>query len=117
LPWAPVFGSPSPSTRIPAAFSAHLVAEMVQAAVRVPLKELGDRRAVAERLKKLDLGVGQGDEDRGYAVVRLRHRCRNVRAEHIAIDGGGLTDIGHRDRYVIEPADHACNLLRRQAAF
>src|SRR5262249_17410307 len=39
-----------------------LVAQMVDAAVRVALEESRDRRILAERLEQLDLGVGQRDE-------------------------------------------------------
>ena len=89
-PWgagtAPVFrarrfGSPSPRTRapVPSVVRArqeclHLEAQVMHAAVRVFLQEFGDRRFVAERMQKLDLGVRQLDERHRDAVFRQRRR-------------------------------------------
>src|SRR5262245_3963890 len=84
----------------------------MDAAVRVALQELGDRRALPERLQELDLGVGQRDEHRGDAVVGLRHRGRHLGAERRAIDVGGLADIAHRDGDVIETSDHLLLTMR-----
>src|SRR3954466_16165047 len=84
LPCAPIFGSPPPRTRAPAATSrpqaarvaatsyptgggggdvVDLVADVVDAALRAALEEARDRRALAEGLEELDLGVRQRDED------------------------------------------------------
>ena len=78
LPCAPILGSPSPSTRAPAALSLSraalmsldLVADVVNAAGRVALQERRDRRALAQRLEQLDLGVGQVHEHHRDAVRR-----------------------------------------------
>ena len=47
------------------------IADMMDAAVRVLLKKLGDRRAGAQRLEQLDLGVRQLDENDRDAVFGL----------------------------------------------
>src|SRR6476659_5508662 len=88
----------------------HLVAHMMDAAVRVLLQELGDRAICAERLQELDLGVGQIDENDRDAVLGLRRRSGYFSAQSIAIDGGGGGEILHRDGDVIEASDHG--LLR-----
>jgi hypothetical protein len=92
---------------------------MVHAAVGIAFEEFCDRRVCAERLKQFDLGVGQGDEDRGHTMLRLRHRSGNLGPQSVAVDRGGLADIGHRDGDVIELADHfskspSCTLSRRR---
>ncbi len=48
-----------------------LVADVMDAAVRKLLQELGDRRVVAQRLQEFDLGVREGDENDGDAMLRL----------------------------------------------
>ena len=62
----------------------------------------------AERLEQLDLGVRQGDEHRGHAMLGQRHGGGYLGAERIAIEGSRLGDIAHGDRDVIEPSDHEC---------
>ena len=84
----------------------HFVADVMDAAVRIALQELGDGRIRAERLEQLDLGVGQRDEHRGHAVGRLRHGGGYLRPERVAIDFAGLGDVAHRDGHMIEPSDH-----------
>ena len=76
LPWAPIFGLPSPSRRKPLALSwsrvaimTHLVTEMVHAAVRVALEEFRDRRVRAQGVQQFNLGVGQLDEYDRHAMV------------------------------------------------
>ncbi len=80
LPWAPIFGLPSPRTRAPCAFSLsraaqdvfNLVAEVMDPAVGILLDELCDRRRLAQRLHELDLGVRQVRRTRrDDAVLRL----------------------------------------------
>src|SRR5262245_4611150 len=56
----------------------HLVAEVMNASVRIAFKKFSDRRIRSQRLKKLDLRVGQRYENGGNAVVRLRHLVRNI---------------------------------------
>ena len=51
-----------------------LVADMMHAAGRVLLEEGGDRRALAERLQQLDLGVAAVDEHDRDAMLRQRLR-------------------------------------------
>ncbi len=51
----------------------NLVADVVDAAIRVPLQEFRDGGVRAERLQQLDFGVRQGDEYGGNPVLRLLH--------------------------------------------
>ena len=114
LPCAPIFGSPSPSTRAPSRSSrsraardvGHLVAEVVHAAVRVALQEGGDRRGVAKRLQQLDAGVRQIDEDDADAVLRQRLRRGDLRAERSAIEARRRVKVRNRDRDMVQPAEH-----------
>ena len=53
---------------------------MVHAAVRIFLQKLGDWRILAERLKKLDLRIGQVDEDNPDPVIRLVDGRRHLSA-------------------------------------
>src|ERR1700730_14352998 len=46
-----------------------LVAQVMDAAVRIALEEFRDRRALPVRLEQLDFRVGQGDEYRRHAVL------------------------------------------------
>src|SRR5215469_12819940 len=92
-----------------------LIAQMMNAAVRVALEEPCNRRIRAEWLQELDLGVGKRDEHRGNAVFRLWHRSRDLGAERLAIHAGSRRDVAHRNGNVIEPSDHAC-LRARQAS-
>src|SRR5205807_1558443 len=55
---------------------------------------------------QLDLGVRQGDEHGGDAVLGLRHRRGDLGAERIAIERRSLAQVAHRDRHVIETANH-----------
>src|SRR5262245_32299426 len=83
-----------------------LITDVVNAAVGIALKKFCNRGRVAQRLKKLDLGVGQGDENRRHAVIGLGYCLGDLRAERAAIDVCGLGEVAHRDRHMIEPSDH-----------
>ena len=114
LPCAPIFGTPSPSTRAPSSISGvarrddvgHVVADVMDAAVGIALDEFRDRRGLAERLDEFDLGVGQRHEHGDDAVLGQRHRRGNLRPERRAVDFGGLLGVLDRDRHMIEPAQH-----------
>ena len=66
----------------------------------------GDRRGVAERVQQLDLGVGQVDEDHGDAVLWLVLRRADGGAEGVAVLRRRCGEVRHRDRDVVEAADH-----------
>ena len=66
-----------------------LVADMVHAAGGVAREELRDRRGRAQRMQQLDLGVRQGDEDSGDAVLGQIDGLRHLGAERAAISGAG----------------------------
>src|SRR5438309_5507461 len=84
----------------------HVVADVVDAAVRISFDEFRDRRGLAERLDELDLGIGQRGEYGDDAMLRQRYGGRNLGTEGGAVDSRGLLDIAHRDRDMIEPAQH-----------
>src|SRR3954462_12230461 len=79
-----------------------LVADVVDAALRAALEEARDRRALAEGLEELDLGIRKRDEDHGDAVLGLGQRRREARAEHVAIDAARGLKIAHRDGDMVE---------------
>src|SRR5437763_1631858 len=83
-----------------------LVADVMDAAVRIALEELRDRRALPEWRQQLDLRVGQDHEHGGDAVIGLPHGGRYLGAQAVAINGGRLGEIADRDGDVIEAADH-----------
>src|SRR5690606_37307262 len=85
--------------------------EMVNAAVRIALQKGGDGRSVSERAQELDLGVGQFDEHRGDAVLRLIDRGRDLRSQRVAIDLGRSLEIGNGDGNVVQTSDHRTALL------
>ena len=60
-----------------------------------------------ERFQQLDFRVRQGNEHGSDAMLGLRDCSRYRGAQGLAIDPGGGRDVTHRDRHVIEPADHA----------
>src|SRR5713101_6234481 len=93
-----------------------LVAQMMDAAVRIALEEFRDRRGRAQRLQEFDLGVGQRDEHRGDAMRRLRLRRRHLGAERLAVYRRRLGDVADRDRHMVEPSDHASSLRPLGAA-
>src|SRR6476619_4241923 len=83
-----------------------LIADVMDAAVRIALEEFRDRGVLAERLEQLDLGVRQRDEHRVHTVIRLRHHGGDIRAERIAVKLGSLGNIADRNGDVVETADH-----------
>src|SRR4029453_10206084 len=83
-----------------------LVADMVDAAARVPLQESLDRRGIAQRLQQLDLGVWKFDEHDRDAVRRLRDWRGNLRTESAAVSGGGGRQVRYRNGYVVKSPDH-----------
>jgi hypothetical protein len=82
-----------------------LVTDMMDAAVRVLLDELRDRRGVAQGLDELDLGVRQGHEHGDDAVLRKRHRLRHFCAAG-AINLRRLQRVRHRDGDMVQASDH-----------
>src|SRR5215471_5226707 len=84
-----------------------LVADVVDAAVGIALEKFRDRRALAERLEELDLGVGKRDKHGGDAMIGLRDRLRHLGSQRVAIDVRGLADVAHGNRNVVQPSDHA----------
>ena len=86
---------------------AHLVADVVRAAVRVAVEEAGDRRAVAEGLDELEPGVRELDEHGGHPRARRAGPARSPSApQGVAIDGRRPREIRYRDRDVVEASDH-----------
>ena len=84
-----------------------LVADVMNAAVGILFDELGDRRILAERLEKFDLGVGQLDKHDRHAMLGLRQRLRHLGAQRIAVDGRRLGEVLDRNRNMIEASDHS----------
>ena len=84
----------------------NVIANVVDAAVRIALKKFGDRRSFAERLDKFDLGIGQRRKHGDDAMLRQRHRRGNIGAERGAVNPGGLLGVLDCNGYVIEPAQH-----------
>src|SRR5262249_7342890 len=84
---------------------AHLVADVVNAAVWIALEKFGDWRAVTQGFKQFDFRIRQSDKHGRDAVVRLRHGGRDIGAEHVAVQRGSLADIPHRNGDVVELAD------------
>ena len=82
----------------------HIVADVMNAAVRITLQEFGNRGSFSQRLNEFDLGVGQSDKDGDDAVLGQRHCGRYLGAKCRAIDFGGLLGIPNRNRHVIQPA-------------
>ena len=115
LPCAPIAGSPLPRDtgsrlrqRIPGGQDVvHLVADMVHAPGGVLLQEAGNRGLFAERLQQFDLGVGQFDEDDGYAVLRQGLRGRDPQApERAPVGAGSRFQVRHGDGDMVQAADH-----------
>src|SRR4051812_4906587 len=88
----------------------HFVADMMDATRRIARQELADRAAVAERIKQLDLGIGQFHEYDGDTMRRLIERSRYLGAERVAVKCRRLFKIGHDDCHVIELTDHGSPL-------
>jgi len=80
---------------------------VVDATVRIALQEFRDRGGGAERFQQLNFRVRQGNEHGGDTMLGLRDGSRHRGAQGVAIDPGGGRDVAHRDRHVIELADHA----------
>ena len=83
-----------------------LIAQMMDAARWVALKEGCDRRLVPQRLQQLDLGIRQRDEHYGHAVIGLRQRIGDLRSERRSILGDGGRKVRHGNSDVIEASDH-----------
>src|SRR5947209_7100475 len=79
---------------------------MVDAAVGIALKELCDRRGLAERLDELDLGVGECCEHCGDAMLGQRDCLRDLGPERRGVDFRSLDGILGRDRDMVKPAQH-----------
>src|SRR5207244_2384872 len=82
----------------------YFVTDVVNATLGMALDKFSDRRRIAERLDEFNFGIWQRDEYRRDAVVGLRHRFGNLRAENVAIDLRSHLDVRHRNRHVIEPS-------------
>ena len=114
LPWAPILRVPIAEYARALGFELvaggddvlDLVAEMVHAAVRIALEKLGDRRVRAKRMQEFDFRIGQFDEDDRHAMVGLRLRSGDARAERFAIDARRFFEVGDGDGDVVELADH-----------
>ena len=85
----------------------NFIADVVDAAFGIALQEFGNRRRVAKRFDQLDLRVWQSDEDRGHAMLRLRHGRRDLGTKRLAINVRSPGNIGHGNGDVVESADHA----------
>ena len=88
-----------------------LVTDMVNAAGRVLLQEPFDGLILAQRIEKLDLGVGQFDEHHRYTVVGLVLRRANLGAQRITILCRSGLKVGHGNRNMVQSADHVLGLL------
>src|SRR5689334_13228630 len=84
----------------------NLVAEVMDAPIRVTLEKFGDRRVGTERLEQFDLGIGQRDKNRRHPVVGLWHPRRHLGAERFAIDLRCLGYVAHGNCNMVETADH-----------
>ena len=83
-----------------------LVANVVHAARRSLLEEGGNRRILAKRLEKFDLGVFEFNEDDGHTMFGKRLRLGHLGAERIAIACGRGREIRNGDGNVIDAAEH-----------
>jgi hypothetical protein len=83
---------------------------MMDAAIGIALEEAGDGRALAEHAEQLDLGVGQLDEHRGHAVLRLIDLAGHLGPERVAVDRDCGLQVRHGNGDMIQTADHS-NLL------
>src|SRR5262245_7227285 len=86
----------------------HFIAQVMDSTVGIALEEFFDWGVGAQRLEKLDLGVGQRDKNRGHAMVELRHLVRNIGAQGIAINLRGFANVPNGDGNVIEATNHDC---------
>lgn len=94
----------------------HLIAEMMDSAIRTFGDKFGDRRIFSQRLKQLDLGIRQLDEGDQHAMFTQGDRGADFCAQRVAIDCAGGRQIPHRDRDVVQPPDHNSRFPRRLRA-
>src|SRR5438874_6605309 len=83
-----------------------LIADVVNAAVRTAFEEVLDRGSISKRRDQFDFRIRERYEYCGHAMRRLWHRLRYVGTQRIAIHTRGCREITHRDRDMIEAADH-----------
>ena len=84
-----------------------LIADMVNAAGGIALKEGGDGRRLAERVEQLDLRIRKCDENRGDAVLRHLHGVGDFGAKCLAIQARRRRKVRHRNRHMVQPSNHA----------
>jgi CheY-like chemotaxis protein len=86
------------------------VADMVNATGRVLVKKPLNGRFRTQGVQKLDLGVGQVNEDDRNPVGRFGLRRADHGAQRITVLGGGGLQIGHGNGHVVQSSDHAVPL-------
>src|SRR6056297_75881 len=87
-----------------------LVADMVDTARGVLFQKAPDRAVRAQRIKQLDLGVGQLDEHHRHTVIGLVLRRADMGTQRIAVLGARGLEIGHGDGDMVETSDHGALL-------
>src|SRR6056297_820033 len=90
-----------------------LVADVMDAARGVLFEKALDRAVIPQRIQKLDLGVGQFDEDHGHAVIGFVLRRADRGAKGAAILLGRGVEIRHGDGKVVQASDHGLVLRYR----
>src|SRR5262249_31693373 len=89
----------------------YFVANVMNAAVGIALKEFCDRRVRSQRLAELDLGIWQRGKDPRNAGAELRGPWRQFGPQRVPGNPGCLGNMTDGDGNVIETTDHdfACS--------
>ncbi len=91
----------------------YLIADMVDAARGVLFQKPKDGRVFAKRMQKLDLRIGQLDEDHRDAVIRFRLRRADLGTKGTAVLGGGGLKVRDGNGDVVQAADHAAGSVHQ----
>jgi hypothetical protein len=71
-----------------------------------------DRRVSAKRLQQFDFGVRKLDKNDRNAMRRQWMWLRHICAQHLLVELSRACEIGHDNRDVIEPSDHARDITQ-----
>jgi len=86
-------------------------ADVVKAALRIALEELGNRRIWPRRLDQLDLGGAELDIGEPHALLGVLHARSDRKSVGLMKPPRGRLDIGHDDGNVVQTGDHGVTLV------
>lgn len=100
-----VLSNTSPDNALYIRTFTHLYADMMHPPRFVLLKESSDWALLPQRMQELQLGVAQLHKHGVHAVLQQRHGSAHLGSQHIAIQRGGLFQVGHGNGDVIQPTE------------